>query len=256
MASIYITGDLHGDPMRLSNERFPEQKNMTEGQESNFVIVCGDFGLVWDTPCESKRERYLLNWLEQRPFTTLFVSGNHENFDRLYSSEYPIEEWHGGKAQCIRPHVIHLLRGECYDILGKSFFAFSGASSHDIQDGILEPDDKDTIKEWSKDYYKMFRVNHISWWKEELASDEEMRRGQETLKNRDWSVDFIITHCLPQEICYMISGGFYKPDPMTLYLNDIAKKTQFNRWFAGHYHTDERVLGKFDIMYEKIMQIA
>ena len=38
----------------------------------------------------------LMDWLDCKFFTTLFVDGNHENFDRLY--EYPVEEWHGGKV--------------------------------------------------------------------------------------------------------------------------------------------------------------
>lgn len=256
MACVYITGDIHGDPMRLSNEKFPEQKQFVGGQDENFVIITGDFGLIWDQLCESKRERYLLNWLEQRPFTTLWVDGNHENYDRIYSSEYPVEEWHGGKVQKIRPHVIHLMRGECYNILGKKFFTFGGASSHDIRDGILEPDDKETIKEWSRSYYKMFRVNHVSWWRQEIASETEMQHGRETLAEHGNTVDFIITHCLPQQVCYMISGGFYAPDVMTMYFDELAVSAKFERWICGHYHEDMRVMGKFDIMYNNIMRIV
>jgi hypothetical protein len=77
--------------------------------------------------------------LEEKPFTTLFGSGNHENFDLL--AEYPVEDWHGGKVQRIRPSVIHLMRGQVYSIQGKTFFTMGGASSHDINGGILEPDD-------------------------------------------------------------------------------------------------------------------
>lgn len=71
---IYITGDIHGDPTRFSKEAFPEQDTMTK---EDYVIICGDFGLVWDKE-ESKNERYWLNWLQNKPFTTLFVDGNHE----------------------------------------------------------------------------------------------------------------------------------------------------------------------------------
>ena len=41
--------------------------------KDDYVIVLGDFG-IWDN---SKRENYNLDWLEDRPFTTLFISGNH-----------------------------------------------------------------------------------------------------------------------------------------------------------------------------------
>lgn len=257
MPAIYVTGDIHGDPSRLNNEQFPAQKEMAGGQDENFVIICGDFGLVWNQVCESKKEKWWLNWLEHRPFTTLWVDGNHENFDRLCSSEYPIENWHGGKVQKIRPHVIRLLRGESYDILGKKFFAFGGASSHDIRDGILDPiEDAQIIKEWSRCYYKLFRVNHVSWWKQELASEEEMQRGREALAAHDNCVDYIITHCAPQDVCYMLPLSSYQSDKMTLYFNEIAHSTKFTRWFCGHYHCNERVMGKFDVIYERVVRIV
>lgn len=100
---IYITGDTHSDVSRFSTTEFPEQMLMSK---NDYVIVCGDFGLVWNG---SKRENYWLDWLENKPFTTLFVSGNHENFDMLKT--YPIEEWHGGKVQFIRPSIIHIRIG-------------------------------------------------------------------------------------------------------------------------------------------------
>ena len=50
--------------------------------------------------------------------------------------EYPLEEWHGGKARhIIRDKVILLERGQVFEIDGKTF---AGASSHDIQGGILD----------------------------------------------------------------------------------------------------------------------
>ena len=70
---IYITGDIHGDPFRLSTDVFPEQKEMTK---DDYVIICGDFGVIWQQK-KNKLEEKLLDWLEERPFTTLFVDGNH-----------------------------------------------------------------------------------------------------------------------------------------------------------------------------------
>ena len=95
---IYATGDTHGNFQRFAPEHFPEQAGMTK---EDYMIICGDFGGVWDG---GKKEERNLDWLEDRPFTTLFISGNHENFDLL--RKYPTEEWNGGKIQRIRPHVI------------------------------------------------------------------------------------------------------------------------------------------------------
>ena len=64
------------------------------------------------------------------PFTVLFVSGNHENFDLL--KVLPTEEWHGGKVQFIRPHVIHLLRGQVFEIEGYTFFTMGGGGGSEL----------------------------------------------------------------------------------------------------------------------------
>ena len=48
-------------------------------------------------------------WLEEKPFTTLFVDGNHENFDLL--NTLPERQWNGGRVHVVREHVLHLMRG-------------------------------------------------------------------------------------------------------------------------------------------------
>ena len=121
---VFATGDTHGNFLRFRPENFPEQKNMTK---SDYVIICGDFGGVWDG---SRKERQTLDWLESLPFTVLFVSGNHENFDLL--KKLPVEEWHGGKVQFIRPHVIHLLRGQVFEIEGYTFFTMGGGGGSEL----------------------------------------------------------------------------------------------------------------------------
>ena len=57
-----------------------------------------------------------LDWLERLPFTLAFVCGNHENYDAL--ARYPVAEWRGGKVHCIRPHVLHLMRGQIFELEG------------------------------------------------------------------------------------------------------------------------------------------
>ena len=109
--AIFITGDTHGDFSRFSLASFPEQVELTK---EDYMIICGNFGGVWSG---NKLEQHWLIWLEGQPFTTLFVDGNHENYDFLHN--YPVIQWHGGTAQAIRPSVLYLMRGQLYDICGK-----------------------------------------------------------------------------------------------------------------------------------------
>lgn len=41
------------------------------------------------------------------------------------------------------------MRGQVFDIDGKKIFSFGGASSHDIQGGVLEPDDPEFEKSYA-----------------------------------------------------------------------------------------------------------
>ena len=246
---IYVTGDTHGDFERFREDIFPEQKTMTK---DDYMIICGDFGGVWDN---SKRENRKLDWLEQLPFSLLFVSGNHENFDRL--AQYPVEEWNGGCIQRIRPHVIHLMRGQVFQLEGNSFFTMGGAESHDIDDGILNPKSPDFEEQyWAlRRMRAQFRVNHYSWWKEEMPSEAEYNQARSALDHVGWEVDYVITHCAPSSIVDQISNGAYRHDLLTDFLEEIRVKGKFRYWLFGHYH-DNRVLDdRYILLWEQIVQV-
>lgn len=207
--AIFITGDTHGYFTRFKKEIFYEQSELTK---KDYVIICGDFGGVWDG---SANEQYWLNWLEQKPFTTLFVSGNHENFDLL--TKYPAENWRGGKARRVRPSVIHLMRGQIYNLQGKTFFTMGGARSHDISGGILEPDDPQFKKKRRELDRReaLYRINRRSWWKEETPSEEEYQIARENLSKVDWTVDYIVSHCCPTSVQDALSNRLYQADALT-----------------------------------------
>lgn len=250
--AIYITGDIHGNVTRFSVENFYEQKEMNK---NDTVIILGDFGLVWNKDGEDKNEKNWLDWLESKPFTTVFVDGNHENFKRLYT--YPIKKWHDGRVHEIRPHVLHLMRGEIFDIEGLSFFTFGGASSHDIQDGILEFDGwREKAKELDKYGKYMYRVKDLSWWKEELPTEEEMQHGLETLKRHDNKVDFLLTHSpSTSELTLMGGKGLYEPDILTDYLEKIKAECDYKKHLFGHMHVN-RAINEMDIcLYEQIIRV-
>lgn len=252
--SVWLTGDIHGDPTRFSKDSFYEQ---TEMNKDDYVIILGDFGLVWNREKENKNERYWLDWLQDKPFTTLFIDGNHENFDRLYS--YPIEEWNGGKVHKIRPNVIHLMRGQVFELNGSKFFTFGGASSHDISDGILDYEDenwRDKAKELDKQGKYMYRVKGISWWSEELPSEEEMENGIKNLEKHDWKVDYILTHSPSASVIALLGKGLYEQDVLTKYLEEIRCKTEYKRMFSGHMHINKAVNDKDILLYEQIVRVV
>ena len=256
---IYLTGDTHGDFRRFSTRIFPEQKQMTK---NDYVIILGDFAGIWAADPENSMENYWLNWLDkEKPFTTLFIDGKHENYDRLYA--YHVREWKGGKVHEIRPSVLHLMRGQIFDLCGKTFFTFGGARSHDIRDGIFEADDpalkrirRLAAEGYAKYQELLYRVNHVSWWEQELPSEEEYREGTANLKEADIEVDHILTHCLPTSLQLLAGEGRYEPDPLTEYLEQIRKLTTYKCWFCGHYHWDHNLTESEKILYSQIVRVV
>lgn len=249
---IYITGDCHGDWTKLSNKKFSAQKEMNR---NDYLIVCGDFG-IWH---DDKTERWWLKWLSNKNFTLLFVDGNHENFDRLYSSEFDVINFCGGKAHKIRENIYHLMRGYVFDLSGKTFFAFGGATSHDIDDGVLYPNDFKTKKELMNEFYnrtqsgEMLRIDHLSWWKEEMPSKTEMDFGLKTLADYGNKIDYIVSHTCPQKIASYL--GFENSDELTQYFNTVSETVQFKKWFFGHHHKNQVVNDKFVMLYERIVRV-
>lgn len=262
---IYVTGDIHADPSRFNMDNFPEQKGMNK---NDFVIICGDFGLCWEKE-ESDREEYWLNWLEKKPFTTLFCDGNHENFTRL--NTLSVEEWHGGKVHKLRPHVIHLMRGEMFNLCGKKVFSFGGARSHDINGlatndelkkdytaGILRRDDPgfDGKKKLLEIYGISTRIEEETWWEAEMPSVSEMQHGLDILRKHDMNADFIISHDGPASDIAMLGGGLLNIDPLNTYLEEIKQSVSYKWWFFGHHHQDHWITDKDAVLYHQITQIA
>ena len=220
---IYITGDTHipHDIGKLNSKSFPNQKVLTK---DDFVIICGDFGGVWDN---SRTDLYWRKWLSEKNFTTLFVDGNHENFHLL--NEFQIENRFGGKVHVIAPDLYHLMRGEVFNIDGQKIFCMGGAASHD----------------------KMFRVQDINWWEEEMPTMQEMEYALKNLERNDWKVDYIVTHCAPKDTMRSIQG-WYENDAMTSFLQEVDSRCQYKHWYFGHYHTDKVIDDKHTVLYQKI----
>lgn len=209
--SIYITGDIHGYPIRLSAEQL--HKRGVVFAETDKLIVCGDFGLPW---YNDKEELQCIEWLARMPFEILFIDGNHENFDLL--NALPVEERYSGKVHKLHDNIYHLMRGEVYEIEGKTFFTFGGATSFD----------------------KYYREEGVSWWREETHTQEEYENALKNLTKVDFSVDYVITHTAPKN--FLENVDFNKQGaeecPVAIMLDDLRKRLSCCKWFVGHFHID------------------
>lgn len=228
---MFVTGDLHGytDISKLNSNRFPKNRSLSK---NDYVIIAGDFGLVWDNRND---EVYWRKWLTRKNFTTLFVDGNHENFNLLYS--YPIEHWNGGKVHRIGDSIIHLMRGQVFTLKGFKVFTFGGARSHD----------------------KEYRKEHVNWWPQEMPSAEEYQEGIHNLNQNNWDVDFVVTHmCLSSALCLLNEKlqTQINEDPLSDYLEQIRHRLKYKKWFFGHFHADMELPNELKLIHNTIEELS
>lgn len=224
---IYVTGDVHipYDIHKLATKEFEAQKDMTK---DDFVIVCGDFGIPWGAV---KEDKWWLDWLNEKNFTTLFVDGNHENFDLL--AGFPEEEWNGGTVHKLSDSVLHLMRGQVFELEGLKFFTMGGAESHD----------------------KECRKLGKSWWQQEMPCMEEYLQAVLSLEKADWQVDYVITHCMSSRRQQILNRG-YSDNDLTDFFDEVEDKLSYRHWYNGHYHRDLLMDSRHSILYGKIERIV
>lgn len=179
----------------------------------------------------------------------------HENYDAL--ERYPVKDWHGGKVHRIRSHVLHLMRGQVFELEGYHFFTMGGAKSHDTEDGILEPGAPDFERKFLMLQRKpraRYRINHISWWAQEMPSEEEYAEARKNLPKVDWAVDYVITHCAPTSIALM-ENRHNEADPLTDFLQEVKERAHYHYWLFGHYHDNRAIDEKHILLWEQIVQV-
>ena len=69
-------------------------------------------------------------------------------------------------------------------------------------------------------------------------------------------MDFILTHCTASSTAAVLSHGFYKPDKLTNYLEEIKSNVDYGHWLFGHYHDSKAITAKDLVLYEQIVMIA
>lgn len=240
---LIITGDAGmcwiGDPERdpsvrktfedMARSRLEEYRKTRPSAELSMI----EASLKADVEKALRHDRSVQDYWDKMPWTTLFIDGNHENHAALDS--YPVEEWHGGKIHRITDSIIHLMRGQIYEIGGFSFFTLGGADSID----------------------KYNRTIGKSWWAEELPFKEEYDEAMSNLEKHDMTVDYVITHCCGTSLLPMLCTFHFEEDELTRFFDHLEFDfgLNFKHWYFGHHHWDKKIDDKHTCLYEKIERI-
>lgn len=101
-----------------------------------------------------------------------------------------------------------------------------------------------------------FRVNHRSWWRQELPSESEYAEARRSLEQAAYQVDYIITHCAPSSIEDIVGEGGYVHDRLTGFLEEVKEKVSFHQWLFGHYHKSSVIDDRFVLLWEQIIRVV
>ncbi len=220
---VYITGDMHGEWDRFRD------KQMRRLKQGDVLIVCGDFGFIWDG---SHRERAILRKMSMLPFTIAFLDGCHENFDLL--ERYPLTEWNNGPVHRIMPNVVHLIRGHVYTIQKRTFFVFGGGHSQDYE----------------------FRSGTPHWWEQEQPTHAEIKHAIHALAEYENQVDYIITHEPPASLKDCLGVDVFQRLEIHTFFEDIIRVCRYRKWFFGKCHIDRYIPMKFFAVFDQVLPVT
>jgi hypothetical protein len=220
---IYVTGDMHGD---LS--RFRKTKKLKKG---DFLLVCGDFGFVWDG---CKKEKQTLKRLGKKKFHILFADGVHENFKELEA--YPEEEFCGGKTRLISGNLRYLMRGEIFTLAGKKVLVFGGG----------RPDDGDNTGD--KEYKILLEASPA------IPREADYRNGLQSIARHGGKVDYIVSHMAPVKIAEFLELPTSDKSRANAYLDILGDSCAFERWFFGNHHINKVVTSKYYALFDRVMR--
>ncbi len=223
--TVYITGDMHGDIERLYDKEFRKLK------KGDILIVCGDFGYIFDG---KGLEKDVIKFFSNRKFITAFVEGTHDNLDVINRSRVTV--WKGGKVHRIKGNLLHLMRGQIFNIEGNTYFTFGGGESID----------------------KDMRVAKGLWWREEEATPIQMADGARRLDEEGCTVDYIITHEPPSLVkssMLLRNGNIDRVNKLNGYFEELARSLKFEHWFFGSMHEDRSITEHYTCVFKKLIPI-
>ena len=216
---------MHGEEERLYS------RSMKKLSEGDTLIVCGDFGFVWDG---SAKEKKILEYLGSRKYNVCFIDGTHENFDLLEKCRMTV--WNGGKVHRVSGNLFHMMRGQIFTIEGYRIFTFGGGESTDRE----------------------MRTEHISWWKEEMPTPAELEEGAKAIDEVDCDVDFIITHEPPSIVkstMLLRAGETDSVNKLNGYFEQLNRVCKFKHWYFGSMHEDRIITNVHTAVFEDVIPI-
>ena len=220
---VYVTGDMHGEIQRFRS------KAMRCVKKGDTLIICGDFGFLWDG---GRKEQAAQKKISSLPYRVCFLDGCHENFDLL--EEYPVTEWNGGTVHKLSENLFHLMRGQIYTIEKNTYFTFGGGHSQDFE----------------------YHVEEKHWWRQERPTQQEIQNAIRNLSDHGNQVDYILTHEPPASLKDCLGVDVGERLEVHTFFEDMIKACIYRKWFFGKCHLNKYVPVKFYALFDAVLPIT
>ncbi len=235
---LIVTGDFHAG----ATDQFERFDNLIElyndFTKDDYVLILGDFSVPWfhyekNSNDNNMIDMYIIDIINKYPWTTLFIPGNHENYDNIKNFEECKLPFCDDTNNVKRiSESIYMLEDGYYEFGEFGVFCFGGALSVD----------------------KHHRIEGVSWWKDEIPTVEHTNKMFNLFINKwcERKIQFMFTHTAPNKLIKYIVNNNYMTTPICpvsnalnvffenmLYHEDIFNEN-FLHWYCGHFHCNKR----------------
>lgn len=247
---LYLTGDTHGE--NVERFSFKKNKGLKTLTKDDIFVVLGDTAIGW--PDSGNYTKYTMEQLKCKPFTIIFVFGNHDNYD--WAETLPqVDVFGGTMRQIVVDDVVYENRyivdsWTVADLSGYHCLLCAHAKSHDIQH-LYREDDYEGIA-MAKKRGEWFRVAHKTWWPQEELDTEAIEPFIQEHENERF--DAILTHDCPGMFCHIAGpdGGMrLKPTSQEDYFDSWRERLSYEVWVHGHLHYEFFCYRDYEAWYRR-----
>ena len=222
---IYITGDKHGDFYDIK-----EFCTINETTKKDILIILGDAGINYYL---DERDNILKEELLKLKITLFCIHGNHE--ERPYNIKtYKEKEFYDGIIYYEEkyPNILFAKDGEIYNFNGYKTLVIGGAYSVDK-------------------YYRISKGHN--WFESEQPDNIIKNKIRTIIKNNNYKIEIILSHTcpfkyIPREMFLPFVDQSTVDSSTEIFLDEIEEKTEYKKWYCGHYHTD-KIIDNIEFMY-------
>lgn len=244
--SIYVTGDIHGDP---KNIRAVVSK-ISKPSENDFIIIAGDAGFEYESYIMGAAKREARKF----PGTWIVLRGNHDSryWNHCGDNGWEIIQYQDCEylRQIKYPNIWYLPDEGCiYRLNDYNILFIPGAYSVD----------------------KWYRLRSNYPWNpaEQLSEEEKKNLELITIEWLDlgFDIDFVIAHTFPFKTQHYYQDLFMSGLDQTMIdksmehwltkMSDIYESCpSFKQYFGGHFHDDRVLNDKYTMLYHKVEDLA